>query len=311
MDYTTLGRTGLTVSVMGVGCGGPSRVGRNTGKTTAESVAVIREALDSGVNFIDSSENYGTEGIVGQAIKGVDRSSIVLSTKKGTSRRAITPADVEKSLEDSLSRLGTDYIDIYHLHGVGPADYDYFVSEIVPTLQLARQQGKIRFIGITEMFNQDLQHTMLQRALKNDVWDVMMVGFNILNQCARHQVFAAAIEKNVGILIMFAVRRALSSPEKLTEVLQKLIENGQLNPDDLGRDDPLGFLVHEGGAVSVTDAAYRFCRYEPGTHVILSGTGNPEHLRANIESFSRPPLPEEDVARLKRIFRKVDSVSGQ
>ncbi|MFC1715442.1 aldo/keto reductase [Candidatus Poribacteria bacterium] len=310
MDYTTLGRTGLKVSVMGVGCGGPSRVGQSTGKTEAESVTVIREALDSGVNFIDSSENYGTEGIVGQAIKGVDRSSIVLSTKKSTSRNT-TPADVEKSLENSLKRLGTDYIDVYHLHGVVPADYDYLASEIAPTLQRVREQGKIRFIGITEMFNQDLQHTMLQRAIQNDVWDVMMVGFNILNQCARDRVFAEAIEKNVGILIMFAVRRALSRPEKLTEVLQKLIENGQLDPDDFDKDDPLGFLIHEGGAVSVPDAAYRFCRYEPGTHVILSGTGNREHLRANIESFSRPPLPEEDVARLKHIFRQADSVTGQ
>ncbi len=310
MDYTVLGRTGLRVSVMGVGCGGPSRVGQSTGKTEAESVTVIREALDSGVNFIDSSENYGTEEIVGQAIKGVDRSSIVLSTKKGTSGRVITPADVEKSLEDSLKRLGTDYIDVYNLHGVVPEDYDYLASDIVPTLQRVREQGKIRFIGITEMFGSDLRHTMLQKAMQNDVWDVMMVGFNILNQCARDQVFAESIEKNIGILIMFAVRRALSRPEILAEVLQELIENGQLNPDDLDKDDPLGFLIHEGGAVSVPDAAYRFCRYEPGTHVILSGTGNREHLRANMESFSRPPLPEKDVAQLKHIFRQVDSVSG-
>jgi aryl-alcohol dehydrogenase-like predicted oxidoreductase len=61
----------------------------------------------------------------------------------------------------------------------------------------------------------------------------------------------------------------------------------------------------------LTDAAYRFCRYEPGTHVILSGTGNLDHLKANIESFSRPALPQEDLEKLKNIFAKVDSVSGQ
>jgi aryl-alcohol dehydrogenase-like predicted oxidoreductase len=84
-----------------------------------------------------------------------------------------------------------------------------------------------------------------------------------------------------------------------------------LNPADIDEDDPLGFLIHEGGAVSLQDAAYRFCRYEPGTHVILSGTGNPERLRENIASFSRPPLPQKDLLRLKNILRQVDSVTGQ
>ena len=63
-------------------------------------------------------------------------------------------------------------------------------------------------------------------------------------------------------------------------------------------------------ATSIPDAAYRFCRDEPGTHVILSGTGNPAHLRANLASFERPPLPEADRRRLEQIFRRVDSVAG-
>ena len=70
-------------------------------------------------------------------------------------------------------------------------------------------------------------------------------------------------------------------------------------------------LVHERGALSVPDAAYRFCGYEPGTHVILSGTGNPDHLQENIASFGRPELPAADVARLKHVFRNVDSTTGQ
>ena len=137
-----------------------------------------------------------------------------------------------------------------------------------------------------------------------------MVGFNILNQSARERVFPKTVEKNIGVMIMFAVRRALSRPEILAETIQDLIEKKQLAPADIDENDPLGFLVHEGGAVSIVDAAYRFCRYEPGTNVILSGTGNAEHLKANIESFSRPPLPQADLLRLKEIFRRVDSVSG-
>lgn len=309
MDHTLLGRTGLEVSVMGVGCGGPSRMGQRSGKTEEESVAIIRQALDAGINFIDTAEAYETEDIVGKAIQGIDRGSVVLSTKIKTWDN-LTPNDVKRSLEESLNRLGTDYIDIYHLHGVLLQDYDDLVSEIVPILQKMREQGKIRFIGITERFTLDPQHAMLQRALKDDLWDVMMVGFNILNQSARDLVFPKTVESNIGILIMFAVRLALSRPERLNELIRELIEKGQVNPSDVDGNDPLGFLVHEGGAVSLTDAAYRFCRYEPGAHVILSGTGNIAHLKANVESLSRPPLPREDLVKLKKLFQNVDSVSG-
>ncbi len=309
MDYTILGRTGLRVSVMGVGGGGPSRLGKNTGRDESESVAVIRQALDAGVNFIDTAEGYRTEEIVGKAIEGMDRSSLVLSTKKSTSA-STTPQDVEKSIEDSLRRLGTDYVDIYHLHGVHPEEYDHLASEIVPTLQKLREAGKIRFIGVTEHFGSDPRHTMLQKALQDDVWDVIMIGFNILNQCAREYVFPKTIENNIGVLIMFAVRIALSRPQRLAEVVQELLERKQLDPADFDVDDPLGFLIHDAGAVSVVDAAYRLCRDEPGTHVVLSGTGNVEHMKANIESFSRPPLPDADLQKLKYIFRRVDSVSG-
>lgn len=312
MDYTTLGRTGLRVSRMGVGCGGPSRAGQSTGSTETESVTIVRQALDAGVNFVDTAEAYRTEEIVGQALRGIDRDAVVLSTKKSTWRGSITPQDVEQSLAQSLKRLGTDYVDVYHLHGVALQDYDYLLAEVMPTLQKLRDRGQIRFLGITEAFNSDPGHAMLQRALQDDVWDVMMVGFNVLNQSARERVLAKAMAQDIGILVMFAVRLALSRPERLAEVIQELIEKGQVDAADIANtQSALDFLIHEGGAVSVPDAAYRFFLAEPGAHVILSGTGNPAHLRANLESFTRPPLPPEDVQRLKHIFRRVDSVSGQ
>lgn len=89
-----------------------------------------------------------------------------------------------------------------------------------------------------------------------------------------------------------------------------LIEKKQLDSNDFDDENPLNFLIHKDGAENLVDAAYRLCRYEPGTHVILSGTGNLDHLKANIESFSRSPLPQKDVERLKKIFQNVDSVSG-
>jgi aryl-alcohol dehydrogenase-like predicted oxidoreductase len=309
MEYITLGRTGLEASVMGLGGGGHSRLGSAVGKTEDESISIVRQAIDAGINFIDTAEAYGTEPIVGRALKGLDRDKIILSTKK-MFWDGIEPAEVERGLEQSLSNLGVEYVDIYHLHAVILEEYDYALSEICPVLQRLRDQGKIRFIGITERFEHDPQHAMLQRALEDDVWDVMMVGFNLLNQSARERVFAKAIEKDVGILNMFAVRRALSTPERLDELIGELIENGQLNPEQIDRSDPLGFLVRDGDAVSMMDAAYRFCREEPGIHVVLSGTSNPDHLHANIESFARPPLSNEDTDALKRIFRNIDSVSG-
>ena len=73
MDYITFGRTNLRVSVMGLGCGGPSRIGQTAQKSTGESVAMIRQAIDAGVNLIDTAEAYGTEALVGEALRGLDR----------------------------------------------------------------------------------------------------------------------------------------------------------------------------------------------------------------------------------------------
>ncbi len=310
MDYKILGRTGLSVSTMGIGCGGPSRVGQRHGKPESDSIAIIREAIAAGSNFLDTSEIYGTEELVGKALKTIDRQSVIISTKKDT-RKHITEKDLQKSLEESLKRLGTDYIDIYHLHAVMPQDYDYLVAEIVPAMHKMRTQGKIRFLGISEAFNEDPQHAMLQRALQDDLWDAVMVGFNILNQSARDRVLRKTREKDVGVLVMFAVRLAFSNPARLQEIMAELLEKKQVNAACLDADDPLGFLIHEGGAVSLTDAAYRFCRDEPGTHVILSGTGDPQHLQQNLASFSRPPLPKNDRRKIQALFKNVDSVTGQ
>ena len=310
MERVILGRTGLEVSRMGVGAGGPSQLGRRTGLDEAASAGLLRRAFDRGVNFVDSSEGYGTEPIIGRALRGLDRASFVISTKKSTRRQSVTPESLMQSLEGSLQRLGTDYIDIYNLHGVVPQDYAYLVDDIYPVLQKARAQGKIRFVGVTEMFNEDKGHAMLQKALDDDIWDVLMVGFNILNQSARDAVLKRAHAQNVGIQVMFAVRRALRDPGSLQPFLDDLREKGQFEPGVTARDIA-DSLVAGGDAASLPDAAYRFCRDEPGVHVVLSGTGDAAHLEANLRSFGRPPLPPADAERLRRLFGRVDSTTGQ
>ncbi len=312
MEYRRLGRTGLRVSAMGLGAGGPSRLGqRDNIRTEAESVALVLQGLDAGINFIDTAESYRTESIIGAALAQRERGKIVISSKKRLGRKNITPAELRAGLHDSLRRLRTDYIDIYHLHGLRPEQYDYYYQEIAPALLDLRQAGLIRFLGLTEHWNGDLQHQMLQRALQDDVWDVIMVGFNLLNQSARATVLPAARQKDIGVLIMFAVRLALSQPAKLRSTIQALLESGEIEAGAIDSENPLGFLLADGAAVSVPDAAYRFCLAEAGAHVILSGTSQPQHLAANLASFERPPLPAQYIARLKDIFRNVRSVTGQ
>lgn len=313
MEYITLGRTGLQASVLGLGGGGHSRLGVSRGAGTAESVGIVRHALDLGVNFIDTAEAYGTEPLVGEALRDVDRQTVILSTKKSPTEdnQPINAARLTLGLEQSLARLQTDYVDIYHLHGVRADRYDHAVDELVPALLRLREQGKIRFLGITEHFGGDTGHAMMSRAVRDDYWDVVMVGFSILNQSARERVFVETQRRNIGVLGMFAVRDALSRPEKLRETIAELVQQGQIAPDALDAQDPLGFILQDGDVASVPEAAYRFCRAEPGMHVVLSGTGNPQHLDENVAAILRPPLSPGIHQRLVDIFAGIDTVSGQ
>lgn len=313
MDRVVLGRTGLSVSVAGLGGGGFSQLGLSTGKTPAEAAALVRRAVELRVNFIDTAESYGTEETIREGLRGVPRDAVVLSTKKSAWKNGgpVTAAELVAGLEASLTRLGTDHVDVYHLHGLSPGAYDHAVAEWVPTLQRLKRQGKIRWIGVTESFEKDRGHAMLARAIPDGWPDVVMVGFNILNPSARERVLAPAAAKGIGTLAMFVVRTAFSRPARLTEILADLQDRGILGPGLDRGDDPLGFVTREGGAASLAEAAYRFCRHEPGMQVTLFGTGDPVHLEANVRSLTAPPLPEPVLARLRSAFGRVDDVSGQ
>ena len=131
------------------------------------AIGIVRQAIDLGVNFIDTAQSYGTEGIVGKAIAEIPRDRLVISTKK-TLPDAGQPSpenEIKKGLEQSLKHLGTDCIDVYHLHGVEPKDYDFAKGRLMPAMRRLREQGKIRFIGVTEGFVQDPSHQMLQQSL--------------------------------------------------------------------------------------------------------------------------------------------------
>ncbi len=311
MHYKILGRTGLWVSVLGLGGGGYSRLGTSQGWGDENAVAVVRRALELGVNIIDTAESYKTEGVVGQAIKGLPRESLVLCTKTGAGsiEQLRDPKDLSRSIEQSLRNLGTDYIDIYQLHGVQVEEYSHVVNHLVPELLRLRSQGKIRFIGLTERFETDTAHAMLQLASHDACWDSLMVGFNLLNTSARRTVFPYSRQHGMGILNMFAVRNALISQENLHPALKRLVELGQVQADEIDLENPLGFLFDE--AETLPEAAYRYCLHDPDLHVVLSGTGSITHLEENIRAVEKGPLSPAAVDRLDRIFSRVDSESGK
>jgi L-galactose dehydrogenase len=313
MEYTTLGRTGLRVSVAGLGCGGPSRLGmRNDAQSADNAVALVKQALDLGVNFLDTAQTYGTEPILGKAIAGVPRDRLVISTKKTLppADHAHPEAEVVKGLEQSLKAIGTDYIDVYHLHGVEPKGYSFAKDRLMPAMCRLKEQGKIRFIGVTENFNPDPAHTMLQESLPDDLWDVVMVGFSLLNPSARMTVLPLTQKHGAGVLDMFAVRRALSQPQHLRALCRDLVDQGALKGEAVDLNDPLGFLTKETDAASLPEAAYRFCRHEQGVDIVLTGTGNPTHLNENVSAILKPPLPKPALDKLDKLFGSLDYLTG-
>jgi aryl-alcohol dehydrogenase-like predicted oxidoreductase len=308
MEQITLGRTSLQVTVAGLGCGGFSRIGlEKYGLDHAASV--VRAAYDEGVNFFDPATVYGTQGAVGNGLDGIPRDKYILSTKFPYKNKS--PDDLRKALEESLRELKTDYIDIYHLHGVRSEDYPSVRDTFVPIMQNAKEEGKIRFLGITELFGQDTSHTMLKTSLPENLFDVVMVGYNILNPSARKTILPLTKEKNVGVLCMFAVRSALSNPEQLRIDIGRILEHGQTDPAIVKTDNTLDFLVEGKAANTIMEAAYRFCRHTQGIDVVLTGTGSITHLKENIASILKPELPKDVLNKLEEMFGSVDCVSGQ
>ena len=219
------------MSVAGLGCGGNSRLGLAKGKTEAEAVALVRQALDMGVNLLDTAPVYGTEAIVGkQAIKAVRRDDVVVATKALIPRADIPsrPARVVESLDSSLRQLDIDFIDIFQLHGVSPSAYDHALREIAPVLLREKEKGKFRHLGITETSPHDHEQRMLQRAVHDEVWEVIMLGFNMMHQIARAEVFPHTIENEIGTLVMFVVRNIFSRPGHLSATVRQLVGAGKI-----------------------------------------------------------------------------------
>jgi aryl-alcohol dehydrogenase-like predicted oxidoreductase len=251
-------------------------------------------------------------------LRGLPRDSYVLSTKfsykagAGAGAGAEARAELDKSLERSLAELETDHIDVFHIHALIAQDYAFAREELLPQLHWAKQAGKIRFIGVTERFAMDRGHEMLQRVLPDDLFDVVMAGYNILNPSAAGRVLPLTIRHNVAVLCMFAVRSALARPEQLKIDVARILAAGQGGAElNELQERALDFLTEGGVAADLPEAAYRFARHTPGITVTLTGTGNREHLLQNLRAIGEKPLPSAALERLDALFGGVDCVSGQ
>ena len=317
MDMVALGRTGLTVSVAALGGGGHSRLGRRQGASVASSVALVKKALDLGITMIDTATAYGTEAIVGEAIKG-RRNEVVISTKVSITRsdlpedqhNLVDAGELIRRVHACLKRLDVEHIEIMHLHGVALENYGHCRDVLWPALDRLRQDGVIGFAGITERFGAESGHKMVEAALADDLWPVMMIGYNFANQTAARHVLPETRNRGVGTLCMFAVRGALANPEAASALVSDLVAKGEIAVEDVDINDPLGFVLAESDATTLSEAAYRFCRHSPGIDVVLTGTGNVDHLQANVRALEKGPLPEAVTARLRHLFRDVSSASG-
>lgn len=304
MQYTTLGRTGLKVSVAGLGCGGSSRLGLERGGK-AHASGMVRAALDLGINLIDCARGYGTEDAVGEALVGVPRDSYVLTTKHLTvvDGHTLTPDEFVAGFNQSLRELRTDHVDVFFLHGLNLARWDHAIDDVLPALLREKEKGKFRFLAMSESPNQEPKHDATIRGLDEDLFDVVMLAFSLMNQNARELVFPKTVAQKVGTLLMFVVRDIFSHPEMLRDTIAKLAAEGKVPADLVGKDNPLDFLIHtDGGATNILDAAYRYGRHEPGADVVLFGTGSVDHMKSNVASILAPALPEADRAKVRELF---------
>ena len=314
MQYRTLGRTNLEVSFVGLGTGGPSRLGQNTHADDRQSVRVVHEAITHGINLFDTAAAYSeSEVLLGRALAEVSRDEYILATKFTPTNKktgeVISPGELVSACERSLSRLGMEVIDIYQFHGLVPGNYRDVVDRLYPTMEQLQESGKIRFIGVTEYFFQDPGHEMLRMALEDDIWATIMVKYGILNMSAADHVLPAAAERNIGVFNMSPVRVKLTRPEELEKIVARWKAAGWIDEGELKDDSPLDFTLSK-DVENVIQAGYKFGADHNAISSVVMGTGNPEHLRENIGAILGNSLPGDVMEKLRRAFSGIVDTEG-
>ena len=291
METTTLGKTSLKVSRLGVGL---AEVG---GLDAVEQAGrVLNSALDAGVNFLDTAECYGrSEEFIGRTIAH-RRDEFVLATKAGHvagdySGQPWTAQTVSDGIDRSLARMQTDYVDLVQLHGYDvPAPPP---DEVVQALLNARDAGKTRFVGYSQ------ENEEAEWAVQSGLFDTLQTAFSLADQRARQGLFGRAKAQGIGIIAKRPIANAAWAKALVPgargsgvtgELVLRAAAMASLGPIPNAPEDPLVL-------------ALGFVLAHPEVDTAIVGTGNPDHMLANIEVVENQlPIPESVVGELHRRF---------
>ena len=307
MRYRRLGKTNLEVSELSFGAA------RGAEKDPSGFCTTVKAAIDAGVNFIDTAAGYedgACEEALGRALVGHDQ--VIVETKYrpyddwGTEAEYTgSPTDLIASAEGSLRRLRRDHLDILLGHGMRTREsLDRFMTDgCFDAMVRLRDQGKVRFIGISELSEGDGTHEVLQHAIPGGALDVVMLTLNMTLQTAAQTVLPVCKQHDVGVAVMMPLNQAsrkvgLVSVAAALETVRRLVQGGEL-PNDPPYTEPtlLDFLE----PYSIPEAALRYVlAHDVGTCCV--GMRNPERIEQNLRAVDPPYLDDQRLSRLRELF---------
>jgi aryl-alcohol dehydrogenase-like predicted oxidoreductase len=323
MQLRVFGRTGMQLSVLGFGCGAVG--GIMVRGDPAYQERTVARALGAGVNYFDTAVQYGdgeSEKNLGRVLQNLKPTNVVVGTKV-----RLLPGEfgriadtVRISLEGSLTRLRLDRVDIFHLHnpiteaGGGSAlSVRQMLDDVVPAFERLRQQGKIRFLGITALGDTAALHQVIDAR----VFDSAQVVYNMLNSSAAEQLppnypaqdygrlFDHTNAAGVGVVgIRVLAGGALSGSAERHPIAgpaPEPIGSAMSYDADIDRARRLIPLVKEGFAASLTEAATRFALSHPAMGTILVGMATPQQFEDALAAAEKGPLPQAALDRLSAL----------
>jgi aryl-alcohol dehydrogenase-like predicted oxidoreductase len=323
MESRVFGRTGMQLSVLGFGCGAVG--GLMVRGDAADQERTIARAIAAGVNYFDTAVQYGdgeSEKNLGRVLQKLKPADVAVGTKVRVPPGEFGRIDdaVRTSLEGSLARLRLDRVDILHLHnpitekGGGSAlSVRQVLDELVPAFERLRQQGKIRFLGLTALGDTAALHQVIDAR----AFDSAQVVYNMLNPSAAcalptrypaqdyGRLFDQTEAAGVGVVgIRVLAGGALSGSAERHPIAgpaPEPIGSAMSYDADIDRARRLKPLIEEGFATSLTEAATRFALSHPAMGTILVGMATPQQFEDALTAAEKGPLPQAALGRLSEL----------